>query len=164
MQEQERRQSLEDAIRDVMAPRVLSPAEARHSQRRPARGLPPQLMALIVLLTWSLIAWIWLSRPAFLFGPRVAAEVSPATQEASLRFALYLERSRVDSYRQRQGRLPTDLAITGPVEEGVTMVRTAEGYALIGTRGLLQLRLTDRMNADSFLGTSLDVLRRAADR
>jgi hypothetical protein len=164
MEEKERRESLEAAIRDAMAPRAPSPAESRRRMHQPATGLPPRLLVLTMLLTWSLIAWIWFSQPAFLFGPRVAAEVSPATQEASLRFALYLERSRVDSYRQRQGRLPTDLSVTGPVEDGVSMVRAGEGYDLIGRRGILELRLTDRMNADSFLGTSLDVLRRAADR
>jgi hypothetical protein len=164
MQDAHRQDALEAAVRDVMDSQGTPSATPRRSAQPTAKQPPRRLLMLVMLMIWAMIGWIWSARPAFLFGEQEVAVVSPAVDEASLRFALYLERSRVDAYRQRAGRLPTDLAETGPVEAGVTLVPGPDGYQLIGRRGVLELRLTDRMNADSFLGSSLDVLQRAASR
>jgi hypothetical protein len=158
MQERERWDQLEAAVRDAVESQHRAPPDGRRGQRTDLRAHRPML--LLVLLLWTMIAWIWSTRPAFLFGEQVMAHVSPETEQATVRFALFLERSRVDAYVRRTGQLPANLEATGPVEAGVSMVRTSDGYELFGERGSTQLRLSSAMNADSFLGNSLDVLRR----
>ena len=113
-----------------------------------------------MVLIWAIIAWIWSTRPAFLFGSNAPVEQSAEIEEASLRFALYLERGRIERHVRTTGQFPARLEDAGAVEEGVSMVRTSDGYELLGNRRGAQLRMSSAMNADSFLGTSLDVLRR----
>jgi hypothetical protein len=157
MDDWERRQKLEEALRDAVQQRNLSPAEAR-TARRGDRARNPGVTIALVLVGWGCIAWIWLARPAFLFGPTDPPPPSAEVREARLRFAMFLERSRVEAFVQRRGRLPTTLAEAGPVEAGVSYDRTSSGYALHGTRDSLSLLLTSAMNPDSFLGRSLEVI------
>jgi hypothetical protein len=153
--ERERLQELEAAVRGVM--NDTSAPKQRVSHPRSTRP-----MLLVLLLIWAMIGWIWSTRPAFLFGERPAAVLSPEAEEATLRFALYLERARIESYVRRNGTLPERLEQAGPVAKGVAMYHTSDGYELVGQRRAHELRLTRAMDADSFLGNSLDVLRRGA--
>lgn len=159
MQDQQRWDQLEAAVRDA-----VETSQGNIAGRRRATKVttpPGRTLILLSLLLWTFIAWIWSTRPAFLFGEPVRATVSAEVDEASLRFALYLERGRVDAYMRRAGQLPATLSATGTVEAGVSMVRTSDGYQLVGRRGASELQLSSRMNADSFLGNSLQVLRRS---
>ncbi len=158
MNEAERRRQLEEAVRDAVAGREPTPAEARtarHGQRRERI----RLLVLVTVLGWLVIAWLWSSRPEFFFGPSAPVTLSPAKQEATLRFAMYLQRRRVEEYVARRGRLPTSLAQAGMVEDSVSWQRTDEGYVLSGRYGSLELQLPSRADADSFLGNALTVLR-----
>ena len=102
-----------------------------------------------------MLGWLWIARPAAVFAPDPAAPLTPAAAEARTRFALYLERARVDAYRQSNGRLPTSLEQAGSVEEDVTFrVTDGGGYVLESRASGTLLQLTDRMNSDSFLGTA----------
>jgi hypothetical protein len=159
MQEQQRWDQLEAAVRDA----VETSQGDKHSRRKSARVATPPSRTLVLfsLLLWVFIAWIWSTRPAFLFGEPARKVSSPAVDEATLRFALYLERGRVEAYVRRTGQLPANLGATGTVEEGVAFLRTSDGYHLIGRRGASELQLSSRMNADSFLGNSLQVLRQS---
>lgn len=157
MPDQQRWDTLEAAVRDAVR---SQPAEHEARTSRPKAGAK-RTTILLLLLTWTIIAWIWSTRPAFLFGDTMTAVQSAEVEAASLRFAMFLERGRVEQYVRRHGVLPTSLGDAGPVEAGVTMLRTSDGYALLGQRGATQLRLTSAMSADSFLGSSIDVLRRA---
>lgn len=159
MDDWERRQKLEQALREAVQPREPTPAEQRMSQRA-SRRRNPAMMAAVLLAGWAFIAWIWLARPAFLFGPEPPPPPSAEVREASLRFALYLQRRRIEGYVAARGRLPSALPLAGPVEDGVSYQRTGDGYVLVGQRGDITLRLTSAMDADSFLGTSLETLRR----
>ena len=160
MQDQERLSHLEAAVRDAMQGQGHA-SGPRRQVSRPATS--QRTLILVLLLVWSVIGWIWSSRPAFVFGEPATVAPSVEVEEATLRFALYLERSRVDAYVQRQGQLPPSLDAAGAVEEGVSMLRTSDGYELLGRRGASELRLSSAMRADSFLGNSLDVLRRAGE-
>lgn len=154
MDEAERRRALEEAVRDAVAERPLTPAEQRLA-RRGTPGDRRRRLALVIILGWAVIAWLWLTRPAFFFGPSPAPVASAARQEATLRFAMYLQRRRVDDYLAVHGRLPATLQETGAVEDSVRWQRTGEGYVLLGQYGPLRLELPSRVDADSFLGNSL---------
>lgn len=159
MDDWERRQKLEEALRHAVKHRAPTPAEQR-TARHAARRMSGRAMATVALvLGWALLAWIWLARPAFIFGPGDPPPPSAELREARLRFAIYLERGRVEAYVAARGRLPVSLAQAGPVEAGVFLEKTTTGYVITGISGDLALRLTDRMRADSFLGESLEILR-----
>lgn len=159
MDDWERRQKLEQALREAVQPRTPSPAEARMANRQ-GRRTNPAVVAVSLALGWGFIAWIWIAQPEFLFGPGAPPPPSLEVQEARLRYAMFLERSRIEAHVRTRGRLPATLAQAGPVEDSVFYERTGSGYVLIGERGPLRLRLTNLMSADSFLGESLEVLRR----
>lgn len=159
MDDWERRRKLEEALRDAVQDRARSPAEERMVDRA-SRKRNPAVTFTFLVACWAIIAWIWLARPAFLFGPAEPPPPTPAMEEASLRFAMYLEHRRVEAYRATHGRLPATLAQVGPVEEGVDYQRMESGFVITGQRAGLTLRLTSVMSADSFLGNSLDVLNR----
>jgi hypothetical protein len=158
-QEQQRWEQLEAAVRDAVESQQGSSSGGR---RRPGAATPTQRPTILFLvLIWAVIAWIWSTKPAFLFGATPVIVRPPEVEEASLRFALYLERGRLDRHVRQTGSVPATLDAAGPVEEGVSMVRTSDGYELLGNRGGVNLRMSSAMNADSFLGESLDVLRRS---
>lgn len=159
MDDWERRQKLEQALLEAVQPRELTPAEQRIS-RRANRKRNPAVTVAVLVLGWAFIAWIWLARPTFVFGPGVPPPPTAEVREASLRFALYLQRRRIEAFVTARGRLPTALAQTGPVEDGVSYQSTGDGYVLVGQRGDLTLRLPSTMDPEVFLGGSLGVLRR----
>jgi hypothetical protein len=155
--DQERWDQLEAAVRDVVASTPEPPRGASRTPQSDRASRRP--LVLVLMLVWSLIGWIWSTKPAFLFGAQRVVMESPAVEEATLRFALYLQRNRVDAFVRRNGQLPNALAAAGPTEAGVTLIRTSDGYELLGERGATRLRLGSRMSADSFLGGSLELLR-----
>ncbi len=158
MDEAERRQKLEEALREAIQPREASPAEFRARARATRRDRSPFLAAAMVL-SWIGLGWFWIAKPAFFFGPKPSPAIPPGKEEASLRFAIYLERGRVDEYVERHARLPESLAETGDVEDSVAYQRAGGGYVLTGRYGPLQLRLSSAEDADSFLGRSIQQLR-----
>jgi hypothetical protein len=160
-----RRQSRQDVAEAIQA--AVAAREAEEALERPSdraqRSRQPALIVVMVLAV-AAIGYIWIARPSFVFGP---APVPPsrAEAEASLRFALYLERRRVEQYVASRGRLPATLADAGPLERGIRYERRDNQFTLTGERDGLTLTLTSAMRADSFLGGSLDLLqRRAADQ
>ena len=58
-------------------------------------------------LGWGVLAWMWIAKPAMIFDVADSAPTMSAAQiDATARFALYLEKSRVDAYAKTHGRLP----------------------------------------------------------
>lgn len=159
MNDWERRQRLQEALRDAVQDRTPTPAEARTGRRRTRERNPAQTV-MMLLAAWAFIAWAWMARPAFLFGPGAPPPPPPEVAEASLRFAMFLEYRRVKAFEVARGRLPTSLGETGPVEADVSYRRVPGGFVISGARGPIALTLTSRMNADSFLGQSLEILQR----
>ncbi len=76
-------------------------------------------------------------------------------EEPEARYALYLERARVDQYVADSGRFPPTLAEAGEVEPGVVYRSSGADYTLEAKDGAIELILSNRMNADSFLGDAL---------
>jgi hypothetical protein len=157
MNDRERHEALEDAVRDAVATHAER-AEVPRAVAAPRREAP--LVAAIVL-GWVLIGWIWLSKPAVVFGPAPVPEITRQEREARLRFAMYLHHQEIVAFAQDSGRLPHSLEeLSVDREEAVQLAFDASGgWALTGTDETLSLRLTEGMSADSFLGRSLETLR-----
>ena len=159
MDDQARQHALEDAVRDAVA----THAQRAESPREP-RTPPRQATMLLAIVTgWAVIGWIWLAQPAALFGPAGPAAASPAEREARLRFGMYLQHQEIVAFMADSGRLPHSLeeAAIDPSEH-IRWEFDAQGeWTLEGTDGELRLRLTEGMAADSFLGSSLTILREA---
>ncbi len=156
MNDHEREQALEDAVRNAVAThaeRTPTPVAAMSS-----RGQMP--LAVAILLGWALIGYIWLAEPAFVFGPAAAAEIPLPEREARLRFGMYLQHQEIIAFTDDSGRLPHSLdELELDAVDGVRLEFDPQGaWALVGTNGELSLRLTESMSADSFLGTSLLIL------
>ncbi len=162
MDERERQELMHEAVRGAVA----SEANRAHPRGRPVPSPRPQrTLALLAIAAWLVVAWIWIARPAFLFEA-AAAPLSPALQEAGLRYGIYLERAAVATFMADSGRLPISLSeVTDDPEPGHALEFAADGsWSIVGREGALELRLTERMAADSFLGESLTLLRQGTRR
>ncbi|MDX2261911.1 MAG: hypothetical protein SFU84_09480 [Gemmatimonadales bacterium] len=159
----------------VAEPIVPSPALAeamgavlKESARRiavaeappPAPSVPSGWLA-AALGTWLVVAWLLLATPAIARGPMDRPWQAPvAEREASLRYGLWLARDRVDGFRRENGRLPSFLAEAGVLDTSLTLVVEGErNFTLEGRDGPMRLSLASAMAADSFLGSSLRLLR-----
>lgn len=157
MDDQERQQALEDAVRDAVATHAQR-LEAPRAAPPPRRETP--LLAFIVL-GWVVIAWIWLAQPAMIFGPTVTSEATVAEREARLRYAMYLQHHGIVAFTRDSGRVPSSLdeLPTDPAAGVALEFDPQGGWALVGTDHDIALRLTQAMSPDSFLGASLATLR-----
>jgi hypothetical protein len=158
MEDRERLELLTSALQDAVKDRQQTDAEARNARRDREKRRNPAYAWATVLVGGALLAYLWTARPAWVFVTAEAPAMTAEEEEATLRFALYLERNRIDAFQQREGRLPTSLDEAGPVETGVDYLREGSSFALEGRRGALQLRLSAAMDSDSFLGSSLQFL------
>jgi hypothetical protein len=82
---------------------------------------------------------------------------------ARARYAIYIQRMRVEEHRRRVGRLPENLASLG-ADPGVPVRWNAlsdGSYELTVEAAGTALVYRSRMSADSFLGTALETLREA---
>ncbi len=144
-----------DSKRQEAMERKAAIAAAKHREQRQA----PMVLLLAVLS--ATLAWAWIARPAAIFGsPPAPAVLTPARAEAQARYALFLERARVDAYRQVHGRNPAQLADAGPVEDDVTYTISGQGFVLERPVNGKVLRMDHATRPDSFLGGSLDILHR----
>ncbi len=157
MDDHERQQALEEAVRDAVATHAQHAAAQR--SRPASRGEAPLVAA--ILLGWALIGYAWLAKPAIIFGPTMAAEMSVAEREARLRYAMYLHHHDVVAFARDSGRLPNSLdELEKDAADGVRLEFDERGaWALVGVDHEMSLRLTEGMSADSFLGNSLVTLR-----
>ena len=157
----ERQDELVSALQAVLEDRTKAEADDRAERARRRAGRPrPQWPAVLVLVAaLAAIGWIWTARPAVIFGPGTHPPRTADARVARLRFALYLQHARVRQHVATQGRVPASLAEAGPVEEGVTLEAAGGEWAVRGVVDGTTLVLTDRMDADSFLGNAVQVLR-----
>lgn len=156
--DQERQRELEAAIRDAVEAQKAS-ARTQAPLRKAKRNNTALLG--VLLLTWAGIAWLWIARPAWVFQPDAQPPLSAEQEEAALRFAMYLQRGRVEAYRQRHGVWPGSVADLEQREDGIEIELEGSGFLLTGKRAGHVLVLHSGMNADSFLGNSINLLRNA---
>lgn len=161
----ERRRQLAESLQEVLNTplrRQDDPELVARLRREEARRRRQRPLLVCAIGGWIALAWLWTARPAMIFDPlgARAPTLDPATAEASLRYGLYLQASRIHEFQAEHGRLPTTLDEAGHVEEGVTWQGAGTEWTLRGRVGDLVLQLTSRMAVDSFLGSALEQLRR----
>lgn len=117
----------------------------------------PKLLFTFLLVTASIFVWV--------AQPTAPAEEIPeppsVVQEASLRFAMYLKRARVEEYRQLNGRFPASMDEADGIGYRLITDRT---YELSGTSGGVTLVLKSSESPNAFLGTSIETLLRRRRR
>ena len=128
--------------------------EEREREQKPSSRVPYWLVGVLVLIT----AWLWLAPPSFL-----EAEPPPpppvAEEEASLRFAMYLQAQRIRAFVEEEGRLPQTLEEAGPPLPGMTYVRLSEQlYQLTGATDRVRLTYRSDLPLDEFVGSGADVV------
>ena len=160
MTDRKSQQELGEAVRDVLDSQRESEGELRHiraaRKERDAHTKYQPGLLLFIVAAWGFIGYAWVARPAYLFGGAPRSTLSAVQREARMRYAIYLQRGRVEAYRAAKGRLPESLREAGAVESGVEYERTTEAdYQISGSVDGTVLRLSDRMSADSFLGDAL---------
>lgn len=100
-------------------------------------------------------AFVWIVQPT----ARDPQDRTPprVVQDASLRFAMVLGRSRVDDFERLYGRLPDTLQLP----EGISYRRLqGDGFELHGVSGPMKLVLTSDQDLSDFLGRSFETLER----
>ncbi|MDZ4675043.1 MAG: hypothetical protein SGI84_11355, partial [Gemmatimonadota bacterium] len=63
----------------------------------------------VALVGWFLLGALWIARPAFIFSPTTGLAVAPVRDEAGLRYAMFLQASRIDEFVDEHARLPSSL-------------------------------------------------------
>lgn len=127
-----------------------APRQGRRASRR-------KLLFTFLLVTASI--FVWVAQPT---APE--EEISPPSvvvQEASLRFAMYLKRARVEEYRELNGRFPASMDEADGIRYRLITDRVFE---LNGTVGDVHLALRSNESPDTFLGTSIETLLRRRRR
>ncbi len=152
--EHEHNAELAAALRDVIA----ASDAAEQSAARPHRDRHP-VQRLTILVGIALLAWLWITRPAWVFGPRPPSYTA-AEAQAAARYGIVLQQYRIEQYRRRHGSLPTTLTSLGP-SVGVAVDFAPLGstdYRLSATVDSVTVVFVSGMAVDSFLGNSLAIL------
>lgn len=163
MVDMERRRELAESLQDVLNTpmrRASDPSLVQALRQQQALQRRQRRLVVIMIGGWVVLGWLWIAKPAVVFDPlNLSADTSADVIEAQMRYALYLQASRVVDFAVEQGRVPANLDETGAVEEGLEYLPDSAAWTLRGTVGGQVLELTSRMSADSFLGNSLERLR-----
>lgn len=132
---------------------VARETRQKTSPRQVRRTSRPKLIFTFLLVTATL--FVWVAQPTA--PAEEIPEPSVVVQEASLRFAMYLKRARVEEYRQLNGRFPVSM----DEADGIRYRRiTDRTYELNGAAGNVRLLLKSSESPDTFLGTSIQTLLR----
>lgn len=102
-------------------------------------------------------AYLSLNPPTWL-RPEPVPPPTPAERSAGDRFAIYLQAQRIESFRNKTGRLPSTLADAGEAMPGIRYELLSDGsYALTSERDQA-IRYSSRDSLGTFLGGSLTLL------
>lgn len=131
-----------DEVADLI--RSIEENEVARSGRAPLRskkGVSPVWYAVLLLAIVG-NAYLWLARPAWVFGGSEAG-AGTVDVEGRLRYQVYMQAARIEAYRRAQGQLPGTQDELGGVPEGIRYVRTGpESWELTGESG--DVRVTYR--------------------
>ena len=128
-------------------------ASAETSQVDPPRPWRThRLVPIVLVLGVGILGYIWLGKPAWLFEPDAPSVSTPAQQQATLRFGLYLQAERVREFLRENGRLPENLEETGEVEDGVSYRKTGDTtFVVTASLDTTVLTLSSTESAANFL-------------
>jgi len=155
MTERERRRALAESLQEALdhPMRRASDIKAANEAARQEFGKRRRLVAAgLLVVTWGGLGWLWLTRPDWLFSPPlgIVAETQ-LSEEAGLRYGMYLQAARIREFEAEFGRLPETIAEAGEAEEGLRYTVSDGRWTLVGMLGGQPLNLTSEMSVDSFL-------------
>jgi hypothetical protein len=159
MDNTDRHRIIAEAVRDAVNSKREADATSAREAARKRQSRSPATSWTVILVGVLVLAWIWIGKPEMVFGPGDPEPPTAEVSEASLRYALYIQQARVEEYATSNGRLPASLVDAGLVEESVSYERRGSTYTLVGVLPTLTIRFERGMDADSFLGSSLQLLR-----
>ncbi len=126
--------------------------KALESRSRPVARRTHIVVLVLCVISWGTLAYTWLAKPAWLFGPDASATISPREKETRLRFGMYLERERVLDFRRNKHRLPSGLEEAGDVEQGIEyQVSGDSSFVVSAMVGGVLLTLNESQRADDLL-------------
>jgi hypothetical protein len=128
-------------------------ADVAVSAERRKRGRRMVLLGGIVVVAGYLMA-----RPPAWLLPAPIPVPSPAEQEASGRFAIYLQAQQIEHFRQTTGRLPGSLDEAGEPLPGIDYVVTGPASYALQSAHDSTLRYTSTDSLAAFLGGSMTLL------
>lgn len=144
-------ESLQNAIDHPMR-RSTDIKQENETGRHEARQRRRRVVAILFLVAWGSLGWLWLARPDAVFNPPLGqAEGAEYSAEAGLRYGMFLQAARIREFEADSGRLPQTIAEAGEAEEGLTYSLTGGRWTLRGTVNGTVLELTSEMSADAFL-------------
>jgi hypothetical protein len=129
--------------------------EAADRHRRSERGTRGYLRVIVLVVV---AAWLWIFPPPIL---RIEPPAPPprAEEEASLRFAMYVQAQRIEAFRREEGHLPDHLDAAGPPLPNMRYVRLGEEiYQLNGSTERVTLTYRSDLPLRDFVGAGADVL------
>ncbi len=140
-----------EALGEVMIRTASSECEAPPRRRF---FVKPILGVMLGLLT----SYLWIGNPSWL--PSFDEPAPPQEyQEASMRFAMYLQYQRIEQFRLAHDRLPVSLDEAGSAIEGIDYRRVDAGrYCLTTTHMGTALALQSTDSMEVFLGNRLGSL------
>jgi len=127
----------------------------RHRRDRVRRG--------VLLITWAVVAYIWLASPSWLQVP-APARPTILDEARSLRLNVFLEAQKIEAYRQERGRLPWVLSDAGPPFAGIEYHRKDNrSYQLDGASDRVRLRYESGSSPLEFVGPAADALEKTPE-
>lgn len=156
----ERTKERADILREVMEDQARRAASESREERSSGRRLVRGVYALALVLC----GYVWIGSPSWLTvqGP---PPPSPAEQEDALRLTIYVQAQQIESFRSREGRIPSSLEEVGARLSGVHYQRTGPThYRLTGVNDEVTLVYDSSDSLRDFVGDSGEILRPGADR
>jgi len=142
----------EEAAALIRTIQMTAAEKARTQKNGKGPGRRSPILYILLLLAAAGNAYLWIGRPAWLVGDRATA-APPEEQEGVLRFRMYVQAQRIESYRIERGSLPDRLEDTGVPYEGMQYRRTGPAsWELMGTLGGASLLLRSSQSINDFLG------------
>lgn len=125
---------------------------ASELEREPAPRRHFRIKGILAVALSVFMTYLWFGNPSWL--PRFGEPDPPREfQDASVRFAMYLQAQRIEQFRLRTGRLPRNLEEAGPIVELLHYERDGSGgFRLVTNYGGAHLVLKSSDPVESFLG------------
>ena len=148
-----------DALAEVLKDQSEKAKKRVATKPQPKKKTAPLTWGALVVFS-AASAYIWLGSPSWL-DPSPPAP-PPTLAEAGLRMEVFQEALLVEEFREREGRLPVDLAEAGDPDSEVAYARMDDGTYRLLLEGLSQspagVEYVSTDSLEGFLGNSLQTI------
>jgi hypothetical protein len=128
-------------------------AHRERARKAPSGAGRKRRWQIALLIALAANVYVWVGRPAWIVGDPPGVQTA-AEEEGVLRFRMYVQGQRIETFRREHGELPERLEETGPPLEGMRYQRTGPtSWELLGESGGVQLLLRSSQPMAEFLGS-----------